>query len=67
MYDGKNVEIVMQLLNSLAQPYCEIFQGYSYENDEGPVMCFNGPKTYQLGWYCNMQTAKNKRKLISEV
>jgi hypothetical protein len=26
-------------------------QGYSYGSDEGPVMCFNGPNMYQLGWY----------------
>ena len=26
-------------------------QGYSYGIDEGPIMCFNGPKTWQLGWF----------------
>ena len=26
-------------------------QGFGYTEDEGPVMCFNGAKTYQLGWY----------------
>ncbi|GFH56166.1 hypothetical protein CTEN210_12642 [Chaetoceros tenuissimus] len=25
--------------------------GYSYSNDDGPRMCFNGPKNAQLGWY----------------
>ncbi|KAI2488977.1 Gametolysin peptidase M11 [Fragilaria crotonensis] len=25
--------------------------GYSYSSDDGPVMCFNGPKTWQLGWF----------------
>jgi len=25
--------------------------GVSYASDDGPVMCFNGPKTYQLGWF----------------
>ncbi|KAI2504207.1 Gametolysin peptidase M11 [Fragilaria crotonensis] len=25
--------------------------GYSYGNDDGPIMCFNGPKTWQLGWF----------------
>jgi len=25
--------------------------GYSYSNDEGPLMCFNGPKNWQLGWF----------------
>ena len=26
-------------------------QGYSYSKDESPKMCFNGPKSWQLGWY----------------
>ena len=25
--------------------------GFSYVNDETPRMCFNGPKSWQLGWY----------------
>jgi len=25
--------------------------GYSYGRDDGPRMCFNGAKTYQLGWF----------------
>jgi len=25
--------------------------GYSYSSDDGPVMCFNSPKSWQLGWY----------------
>ncbi len=25
--------------------------GYSYSQDDGPVMCFNAAKNYQLGWY----------------
>ena len=25
--------------------------GYSYSQDEGPNMCFNGAKNWQLGWY----------------
>jgi hypothetical protein len=31
--------------------------GYSYSNDEGPVMCFNGPKNWQLGWFDDKRTA----------
>ena len=27
--------------------------GYSYDLDDGPIMCFNGPKTWQLGWFTN--------------
>jgi len=25
--------------------------GYSYSSDDGPEMCFNGAKLWQLGWY----------------
>ena len=25
--------------------------GYSYSQDDGPVMCFNGAKSWQTGWY----------------
>ena len=25
--------------------------GYSYTQDDGPEMCFNAPKNWQLGWY----------------
>jgi hypothetical protein len=25
--------------------------GYSYSNDDGPKMCFNGAKSFQSGWY----------------
>ena len=25
--------------------------GYGYDSDDTPVMCFNGPKNWQLGWY----------------
>ena len=27
--------------------------GYGYSSDDGPLMCFNGPKTVQLGWFPN--------------
>ena len=30
--------------------------GYSYGDDDGPLMCFNGPKTYQLNWFPNHYT-----------
>eukprot|EP00587_Corethron_hystrix_P003358 CAMPEP_0113330368 /NCGR_PEP_ID=MMETSP0010_2-20120614/21576_1 /TAXON_ID=216773 ORGANISM="Corethron hystrix, Strain 308" /NCGR_SAMPLE_ID=MMETSP0010_2 /ASSEMBLY_ACC=CAM_ASM_000155 /LENGTH=647 /DNA_ID=CAMNT_0000192879 /DNA_START=73 /DNA_END=2012 /DNA_ORIENTATION=- /assembly_acc=CAM_ASM_000155 len=29
--------------------------GYSYSQDDSPVMCFNAPKNYQLGWYTDKQ------------
>eukprot|EP00536_Pseudo-nitzschia_multiseries_P010548 jgi/Psemu1/26265/gm1.26265_g len=25
--------------------------GYSYNDDDGPMMCFNAAKNYQIGWY----------------
>ena len=27
--------------------------GYSYSNDDGPIMCFNPGKSWSLGWYTN--------------
>jgi hypothetical protein len=30
--------------------------GYSYSSDDGPEMCFNAPKNWQLGWYDDRQT-----------
>jgi hypothetical protein len=33
--------------------------GYSYSNDEGPVMCFNPAKSWQLGWYSDKRVAVN--------
>ena len=29
--------------------------GFSYSQDNGPIMCFNGPKSWQLGWYASRQ------------
>ena len=29
--------------------------GYSYSSDDGPEMCFNAPKNWQLGWYTDRQ------------
>mmetsp|Transcript_26278 Transcript_26278/g.39385 ORF Transcript_26278/g.39385 Transcript_26278/m.39385 type:complete len:1408 (+) Transcript_26278:130-4353(+) len=41
-----------------AQAYADQigFMGYSYSEDDGPLMCFNGPKTFQLNWYPNHYT-----------
>ena len=33
--------------------------GYSYDSDDGPVMCFNGAKNWQLGWYREHHVALN--------
>ena len=30
--------------------------GYSYASDDGPVMCFNGAKSWQTGWYNSKRT-----------
>jgi hypothetical protein len=32
------------------------FMGYSYSADEGPIMCFNPAKSWQLGWYSDKRT-----------
>ena len=31
--------------------------GYSYSKNDGPLMCFNGPKNWQLGWYSDCHTS----------
>lgn len=33
--------------------------GFSYNMDDGPIMCFNPAKNYQLGWYKGQQTVVN--------
>merc|ERR1711862_602155 len=30
--------------------------GYSYSQDDGPVMCFNAAKSHQTGWYSDEVT-----------
>jgi hypothetical protein len=30
--------------------------GFSYSQDNTPVMCFNAAKSWQLGWYSDMTT-----------
>ena len=30
--------------------------GFSYSGDDTPLMCFNGPKTFQLNWFPNHYT-----------
>jgi hypothetical protein len=34
--------------------------GYSYSADEGPAMCFNPAKSWQLGWYSDKRTTVNQ-------
>ena len=34
--------------------------GYSYSQVNGPKMCFNGPKSWQLGWYASSQHVFNQ-------
>merc|ERR1712194_146552 len=33
--------------------------GFSYNKDDGPKMCFNAAKNFQLGWYGNQQESFN--------
>merc|ERR1712194_494926 len=42
--------------------------GYSYNQDDGPKMCFNAPKNFQTGWYTNAQESfyplENKNSMV---
>jgi len=40
--------------------------GYSYPNDDGPKMCFNAVKNFQLGWYERMQATFNPFENMDE-
>ncbi|KAL3906520.1 MAG: hypothetical protein SGARI_003969 [Bacillariaceae sp.] len=40
--------------------------GFSYNEDETPVMCFNAAKNYQLGWYSNQQASLNPSTFASQ-
>jgi len=33
--------------------------GFSYSSDDSPVMCFNAPKNWQLGWYTDRLATAN--------
>ena len=44
-------EIVNKIITRYQHFILIKIQGFSYPEDDGPVMCFNGAKTYQLGWY----------------
>jgi hypothetical protein len=35
------------------------YMGYSYLSSEGPLMCFNAAKSYQLGWYYDREVDLN--------
>jgi len=37
--------------------------GFSYLEDDGPKMCFNAAKSYQLGWYPDAMEAVDPRSL----
>ena len=47
--------------------------GFSYSQDNGPIMCFNAAKSWQLGWYASRQQIFNaadglwEGKLIGQV
>lgn len=38
------------------------YMGYSYGHEKKPLMCFNGPKSWQLGWYANKTYTINTTK-----
>lgn len=33
--------------------------GFGYIQDDGPIMCFNGAKSWQTGWYASKSTVVN--------
>ena len=33
--------------------------GFGYTQDDGPIMCFNGAKSWQTGWYASKSTVVN--------
>jgi len=39
--------------------------GYSYFEDDGPEMCFNAAKNFQLNWYKNQETTFNPLENLS--
>lgn len=38
------------------------YMGYSYGVENEPLMCFNGPKSWQLGWYMDKTHSMNATK-----
>jgi hypothetical protein len=42
--------------------------GYLYSQDDGPIMCFNAAKSWQLGWYsdkaCTLDIKTNKTSYV---
>ena len=48
----RNMTTKSEFIARVGSPRCGYPKmGYSYSSDEGPVMCFNGPKNWQLQWY----------------
>merc|ERR1711862_842480 len=41
--------------------------GTSSFKEDGPKKCFNGPKSWQLGWYNNEQKDINAKQIMSLV
>ncbi len=40
--------------------------GYSYYSDDGPIMCFNGAKSWQTGWYTSKSKVISPGELVNE-
>jgi hypothetical protein len=41
--------------------------GYSYSQDDGPIMCFNAAKSWQFGWYSDKASTLDKTNKRSYV
>merc|ERR1719221_2027179 len=48
---GHNLGLAHSGENDLAYDDKSGFMGYSYSNNDGPIMCYNGAKNWQLAWY----------------
>mmetsp|Transcript_17060 Transcript_17060/g.25378 ORF Transcript_17060/g.25378 Transcript_17060/m.25378 type:complete len:617 (-) Transcript_17060:192-2042(-) len=48
---GHNLNLAHSGEGTLAYGDQTGMMGYSYSSDDGPEMCFNAPKNWQLGWY----------------
>ena len=40
--------------------------GYSYGYDDAPIMCFNGAKSWQTGWYTSKSKVITPGELFNE-
>ena len=61
----KLIAEVSSSLSTSIYPSLLYQMGYSYGQDDGPRMCFNAAKMYQLGWYTSNTLELNPLQLSS--